>query len=253
MGGPEFIRQIRKAWDLFHSDLGIGRANIWTASLPVDEVFRRTILQPESTYAEIYRSGLSQSAYNFILDDYSYFQFSWETEQDWRMAYFPNPWITGVANAQMMMSQWEAMEEMGDLSIEDASDLIDGLPYHGAVPPIRFEYSHRQYREVLHPAAHLHLGRHSENRWPSAILMGPSTFSMMIAQLYYPEQWQPKSSFNGYDINTCLDRRFMKMLSEDQSSPAFSGTERLLLHISRNTPSIPSEGPQEGRGRRPNA
>jgi hypothetical protein len=49
----------------------------------------------------------------FLLSDYSYFQFSWDSHAAWRLAYFPNPWIAGVADAQDTLDQWEALEEMG--------------------------------------------------------------------------------------------------------------------------------------------
>jgi hypothetical protein len=131
MDGPEFIRQIGRSWEFF-KQLTLDRTLIWKASLPVDEDFRRVALAPESFYAEIYRVGLSRSSYNFLLSDYSYFQFSWDSDAAWRLAYFPNPWIAGVPDAQDTLDQWEALEEMGGLSHEDASDLIEELPYKGA-------------------------------------------------------------------------------------------------------------------------
>jgi len=72
-----------------------------------------------------------------LLWDYSFFQFSWESGQAWRMAYLPNPWITGVAEAARVVANWEALVEIGELTHEEASDLFDELPYRGAVPPIR--------------------------------------------------------------------------------------------------------------------
>ncbi len=53
------------------------------------------------------------------------------------MAYLPNPWITGVAEAARVVANWEALVEIGELTHEEASDLFDELPYRGAVPPIR--------------------------------------------------------------------------------------------------------------------
>lgn len=196
MDGPEFIRQIGRSWEFF-KQLTLDRTLIWKASLPVDEDFRRVALAPESFYAEIYRVGLSRSSYNFLLSDYSYFQFSWDSDAAWRLAYFPNPWIAGVPDAQDILDQWEALEEMGGLSHEDASDLIEELPYKGAIPAIRFEYSRQQYREIVHPAAHFHIGRNADNRWPCAVLLGPHAFSMLVARLYYADQWRTRSSFEG--------------------------------------------------------
>src|SRR6476620_5744100 len=90
MDGPEFIRQIGRSWEFF-KQLTLDRTLIWKASLPVDEDFRRVALAPESFYAEIYRVGLSRSSYSFLLSDYSYFQFSWDSERRLEAGLFSKP------------------------------------------------------------------------------------------------------------------------------------------------------------------
>jgi hypothetical protein len=247
MDGTEFIKQIKRAWTLINVDLKIGRTLIWPYSLTADEEVRKVAFAPDSSYAKIYKVGLSQSAYNFLLRDYSYFQFSWESECAWRMAYLPNPWITGVADAQEVLREWEALVEMGELSHEDTSDLIDELPYSGAVPPIRFEYSLSQYREIAHPAAHFHVGRNSDNRWPCALLLGPFAFCMMITRLYYPDQWRPRSSFEGGQVTDCLEFRFAEAIQASQFVHEFSATERRMLHLGRNM--MPIEEPRDHEAR----
>lgn len=234
MNEAEFSRQISRAWDLFRGNLEIDRAFIWTRSLRVDEVFRDCALDPEATYSDIYRTGLSRSAYNFLLSDYAYFQFSWINDHSWRMAYFPNPWITGVADAKRQLASWELLEEAGAVSNEEAAELIEEIPYQGAVPPIRFEYSSAQYREVAHPAAHFHIGRNADNRWPCAILLGPLGFSMLIAKLYYPEQWSRLSSFEGGNADECIELRFAEVVQASQIVHDFSDTERRMLHLGRH-------------------
>jgi hypothetical protein len=243
MDAPEFRRQIGRGWNLFSVELRLGRTFICGVSLPIDEEFRRVALAPESSYAEIYRTGLSRSAYNFLIDDYSYFQFSWDNERAWRMAYYPNPWITGVADAQEILAGWEALETTGELTHEEASDLIDELPYRGAVPPIRFEYSYSQYREIAHPAAHLHMGRNSDNRWPCALLLGPAAFCMMIARLYYPDQWRPRSSFEDPHAANCLDLQFADVVQASQAVGQFTDRERRMLHLGRNL--VPIRQPRD--------
>jgi hypothetical protein len=249
MDAPEFIGLIRHAWTLFNADLNLGRAMICPVSLLVDDEFRRVALRPESSYGEIYRSGLSRSAYNFILQDYAYFQFGWEGEHAWRMAYFPNPWITGVADAQQALKHWEAMEEIGQLSHEEASDLIGELPYMGSVPSIRFEYSRSQYREIAHPAAHFHIGRNTDNRWPCAVLLGPLAFCMMIARLYYADHWRPRSSFEDAHAGDCLDLRFSEVIERSQVVHEFTSAERLTLHLGRNMVAIEQSPRRETRHR----
>jgi len=234
MDDAEFTRQIRSAWTLLNADLKLGRAIICNVSLDVDTEFRKVALAPESSYAQIYKVGLTRSAYNILLRDYSFFQFSWESDHSWRMAYLPNPWITGVADASRIVTQWEALEEMGELTHEEASDLIDELPYRGAVPPIRFDYSRSGYREIGHPAAHFHVGRDTDNRWPCALLLGPTAFAMMIARLYYSDQWRPLSSFETAGVVDCFDIRFAQVIQASGSVPEFTDTEQRMLHLGRN-------------------
>jgi superfamily I DNA and RNA helicase len=42
--------------------------------------------------------------------------------------------VSQLIRAQDTLDQWEALEEMGGLSHEDASDLIEELPYKGGDP-----------------------------------------------------------------------------------------------------------------------
>ena len=212
------------------------------STLDVDEEFKKVALDSESSYAEIYKIGLRRSAYNLLLWDYSFFQFSREGEDAWRLAYFPNPWITGVAEAQVLQ-ELEGMEQLGTLTHEEASDLIDELPYRGAVPPIRFEYSRAAYREIAHPAAHFHVGRNSENRWPCALLIGPAAFSMMVARLYYPNEWRPLSTFEGAGVEDCIDLRFAKVIQASQFVEEFTDIERRMLHLGRNMATV-TTGPR---------
>lgn len=224
---------------------------VCAASLPVDLPFRKVALETESSYAEIYKIGLSRSAYNFVLTDYSYFQFSWDSLDSWRLAYFPNPWITGSPGAQEMVGRWEALEEVGGISFEEATSLIDELPYKGAVPPIRFEYARTAYREIAHPAAHFHMGRNEDNRWPCAVLLGPVAFSMLIARLYYPVQWRLRSSYHGAPTEDCLERRFGTEVGASAPVSDFSSAERLALHFGRNMLAVVDSGRQPSTGNRP--
>ena len=93
------------------------------------------------------------SHYNILLKDFAYFQFTWESKSAWRLAYFPNPWITGVVNAEEKLVEWEGLTELGLLANDDVDEFVAELPYLGSVPPVRFEFSLIQYREVSHPAA----------------------------------------------------------------------------------------------------
>lgn len=240
MDEADFRRQVSLAWKFFSSDLQLGRLLRWDLSLPINQEFRSVALSKESSYAEIYKKGLTLSHYNFILRDYSYFQLSWENSSSWRMAYMPNPWISGVSSALREISQWEALEEIGEIDSEEVSDLIEELPYVGSIPAIRFEYSEAQYREISHPVAHFHLGRDTENRWPCSIRLGPLSFCMLIAKLYYSTEWKAKSSYEEGQshLEGCIETSFSRALEKNQAVHLFSISEKGTLHFGRNIPSL---------------
>lgn len=231
MTADEFRRRIVQAVDFISKDLRIARTVSSKLSLPVSKNFNDVALDSYSSYSDIYRSAVSLSQYNIMLDDYAVFQFSWTNDSSWRLAYLPNPWLSGVESSQELCSEWEALEALGDLDQEGVSNLLDDLPYHGAIPAFRFEYSIEQYKEIAHPAAHLHIGRHDDNRWALSRPLDPLTFSMMIIRLYYPDAWNPYSSFHAGREETCLDRRFIEELNRARIVHEFTELEHRSLHL----------------------
>lgn len=231
MNADDFRRRIAQAWSLIENELEAGRTVSSLRSLPVSRDFNEVALKASSTYGDIYISAMSLSHYNFMMEDYAVFQFSWISESSWRLAYLPNPWISGVEDAARSLADWEALESMGGLDQEEMASLIDELPYQAAIPTIRFEYAVDQYREIAHPAAHLHIGRHTENRWALARPLDPLTFTMKILRLYYPNLWNSGSSFHGARPDSCLDRRFIAELSKIRVVHQFTELEQCSLHL----------------------
>jgi hypothetical protein len=248
MDEREFARQIGAAWTLLKDVLGIGRFLISKSSIQVDEVFRDVSLSPDSSYEEIFKTGLSRSNYNILSEDYAYFQFGRSGETSWRLGYFPNPWLSGVPSAGDQLRHWETLEEIGALTHEDVSDLLEEMPYKGAVPPVRFEYAPEQYRELAHPAAHFHIGRDDANRWPSALALGPVAFVLLIAKMYYPTAWAKCSKFHDAPVTDCIDEKFLGSLGDVRAVHEFSERERRGLHFGRNM--VPITAPR-ARSSRP--
>ena len=167
MDEHDFIREIFASWALLKDRLELGRSFITPVQLPIDEIFQQIALNEDSTYDDIFLAGLQRSNYNIQLEDYAYFQFGWTNSTSWRLGYFPNSWLTGAPEARQKLRHFETLEEVGALTYEESSNLIAELPYVGRVPPIRYEFSAIEYQEFAHPAAHFHIGRHTDNRWPS--------------------------------------------------------------------------------------
>lgn len=233
MDDHEFSSEIRAAWEVFKS-LGLDRLISSDWSLPVDDVFRDIALDADATYEAIYRTGLSRSHYNILLFDYAFFQFSRSDSVTWRLAFFPNPWLSGSPKAVERVQQWESLEEVGVLDHEEASSLIAEMPYLGAVPCIRFESAPAQYREMAHPSAHFHIGRHDQNRWPSTIRLGPRAFAMIIAKLYYPDFWAKKSRYYNAEAEPCYDTTLLAVMGDVRIVHEFSELEQRGFHFGKN-------------------
>ncbi len=236
MDERDFSRQIGLAWSSVKDALAIGKFLIAKRSLPVDDAFRAVALNEEATYEEIYKVGLSRSHYNILLSDYAYFQFTLQSPTSWRLGYFPNPWLTGAPAAEVELKHWETLEEIGALNHEEASSLIGDMPVRGAVPPIRFEYAPAEYQELAHPAAHFHIGRHSENRWASSLAVGPLAFTLHIAKMYYPTAWARCSRFYGAADGNCIDEMFLGVVNDVRIVHEFSEKERRAMHFGKNPP-----------------
>lgn len=234
MDERDFTREIAAAWTLLKERLQIGRFFITPGSLPIDRFFQEAALNEDATYEEIFRIGLNRSNYNVLLSDYAYFQFGWTADDAWRLGYFPNPWLSGAPAAEQALRHWETLEEIGALSYDEASDLIADMPYIGAIPPIRFEFAAEEYREFVHPAAHFHIGRHTENRWPSALSIGPKAFALIIAKLYYPEAWARCSSFHGANEAACIENALSTIMLDVRAVYQFSERERRSFHFGKN-------------------
>ena len=179
---------ISKAWEFFDS-LGIGEAFITPSPLAVSQDFRKIALSIKSLYSDVYEAGLAHSHYNILLFDLAFFQFSWAGDGEVRYAYYPNPFISGNKEAQVKLQNWREAQVAEILSEEDVSALIAALTTSGTVPLVRYENSPSQYRLFRHPCSHLHIGLHSENRWPLSRVLTPLAFSMWIVKQYYSESW----------------------------------------------------------------
>ena len=231
MEESDFARKIRAAWVFLKDRADMVRIVGSLASLGVDEEFRRLALTSEVSYRSVYILGLARSHYNILLKDFAYFQFTWESKSAWRLAYFPNPWITGVVNAEEKLVEWEGLTELGLLANDDVDEFVAELPYLGSVPPVRFEFSLIQYREVSHPAAHMHIGHHADNRWPFARLLDPLTFAMMLTKFYYPTVWNAQSQYANGTVHNCIEVDFMECLVSPGRVHNFSENERRTLYF----------------------
>jgi len=242
MTRDEFNASIRAIHRFFDSEK-ILESTVYLVALPKSEEFNRTSLT-SSDYNAVYETGLSLSHYNFILKDLAYFQFSHSAENEWALAYYPNPRVSGSSDALVAFNELREAADRGEIDDEEFSSLASSLPLGNYIPRVRFEYSESQYRRVRHPGAHFHIGMAGEDRWASSRKLSPQSFGLLIAKHYYPDLWWKNSRFSlteedqelAGNVETCIDEKLGRSIRNDGISQSFSEFERLTFHFGAMQP-----------------
>ena len=181
-----FEASIKKCIDLLYEIdflYQVGTGQSLSASNDFKRVSRRSL-----SYREVYDTGSKMQDFNLMLVDKSYFQFTEEKEgEEIRLAYYPNPYKfveyqDHKREALNLLDNREISEDEYDQLISEEFTTTD-------VPVIRYDLSLRQYCENYHPAAHLHIGFFSNNRWPVRRKLSPLAFLFKILMHYYPTLW----------------------------------------------------------------
>ncbi len=199
-------------------------------SLVATVEFRELVLRPAPSYRDIFMCGLRNSDYNYLLLDYSFFQFTFYSKIHYRFAFYPNPFVVPGGYFDTL----DRRLADGEITFEEYSENVSAQPYELSKPPIRFELDRQAYVQLLHPAAHFHIGNHAENRWPTCRCLTPRSFCLLIVKMYYGDRWSSGiDSTPGDSFRNRFDRYFNKeKLSCDLLEPAFfHENERGQIHF----------------------
>lgn len=234
----EFNSSIRAIVSFF-SEVDLWESTVYEVNLPRSEKFNKISLTSDD-YVEIYETGLSLSHYNVLLRDLAYFQFSYNGEEEYALAYYPNPRLSGSTKALSTFRELENERDCGELTSEDFDELVAAMPARAYIPRIRFEYSKKQYRQVRHPGAHFHIGMSGEDRWCSGRKLSPRSFGFLMTKLYYPEIWWDGSRFARPEdeqdtpvaLSTCFDERLLASIKGDGVSQFLTDHEKMGFHLS---------------------
>lgn len=224
MNKGDVISGIARAWK-FAEALKLGEAFSNPAPMRPDEEFRSVALDPERHYEELYLCGLRRGQYNFILNDYSYFQFGIEQDDHVRFAYYPNPFYGATPTAVSELVELRQYVTEGVLEYEEYLHKMSELRQGQHPPLIRYENAPNQYLELRHPCSHLHLGHHSDNRWPVQRLLTPVAFALLIFKGFYPRAWVEcgkgtlEGENNKLDDALIAERQNCRVLSDEFFSP----------------------------------
>ena len=143
------------------------------------------------TYFDIYRCAMENDDYDFLLEDGSFFQFSYDMEErkeNIRMAYYPSS--CNLEYREFLMEQFGIDElECGADYIELYQQyVIEQEPEN--VTPMRYDYNEKLYKEMIHSAAHFHIGYEENIRIPVEKRIKPVLFTKIAIEFYYYEKWK---------------------------------------------------------------
>lgn len=175
------------------------------------------------------------SHYNFLLTDYSYFQFSWSAENCVRYAYYPNPYITGRDELAGIstIKRWHELLEAELISFEEYLALLKDSKPEVRIPLIRYENAPSEYVALEHPCSHFHIGHHGENRWALSRALTPNAFTLLLCKLYYSRAWNDRwedrdgRRFNRFEEELSAEKQKSARLAEAQ----FTESELKSFHM----------------------
>jgi hypothetical protein len=200
-------------------------------SLDVSEAFKVASMS-HAPYEEVFRTGLQERDYNFLLSDYSFLQFTHMGQRDGGVRYLfcPNPYEF-ISLAAFVEKFVDAIPEEDDPT-ELYSQFLSEQPTRFSAPAVRFEVDLESYREAAHPSAHFHFGAHASNRWPAATEFTPLVFGLNIAKMFYNDAWElfgydPETNANQFDQALAQAKRNCENLGAEH----FSNFEKQLPHF----------------------
>lgn len=145
----------------------------------------------KGTYSDIYKCAMENDDYDFLLQDGSFFQFTIDTKgkhEDVRMAYYPS--LCKMEYEEFLIEYLGVKEE------ECGAEYIDLFQQYvieqdpEKITPVRYDYNIELYEEIIHSAAHLHIGYEENIRIPIKKRMKPLLFTKMIIEFFYYEKWK---------------------------------------------------------------
>jgi hypothetical protein len=215
MTQSEFMRSIRTVAKLLNAG-GMLQQTYKTSSLEPSEEFISVARSVNPNYKHLYRVGLRNRDYNFLLADFAFLQFFRRQDGEellMRFAYYANPFIVTPFEEFAETYDGADYEEYLQL-LEESGDRDDALV-------IRYEVATRDYIELRHPTAHFHVGLH-EGRWPVDKVLSPVAFTMFITKLFYAAYWTSDA-----DEQLAQEKQSCKLLEDE----LFSAKDKGHLYI----------------------
>ena len=234
-----FNRSIIKGAEICN-ELGLDPAVVCPTTLKVNSEFNKVALLHNATHESIFFEGLNRRYYNFILKDFSYFQFSYTEitqdpnlvdKYDIRFAYYPNPANSYDRKPESTLDQLHIFSEFylnGDWEFEEYSQALSELQVNIRAPIIRYDMSESQFKKVNHPKAHFHIGINNSSRMATNRIFTPELFTMFILNLFYRNEWE---NLSGEDFSLECRMELLKNNCENLNEQHFCGVQDGIINI----------------------
>lgn len=232
MTEKELADDIRKAWT-YAKAVGVGELfSVPVAFQPRNE-FKALAIDPDTSYEELYLTGMRYGQYNVLLTDFAFFQFGLGGADGVRFAYYPNPFLGAATDALEELGEMRDFVEEGVLDVDEFLHRAADIRRAQHPPLVRYEYSKLQYVEATHPCSHMHLGFHGDNRWPVRRCLSAHAFALLVLRLFYLSSWSQAASIKSGKDELSLDdvleraRSDSRILYRDE----FSEAEERRFHL----------------------
>ena len=195
MNEAAFLINIKKCKEILETREVLKKTNLRNIQMctykKYSSIFRSTAQKGD--YVSTFIKGLEMDDYDFLLNDGSFFQFSFDkNENDYvlRMAFYPT--INAISYADFLHEFLEAdIDECGSAFIDDYQQYLmeQETKY---VTPIRYDYNSKIFRPLVHSSSHVHFGYEENLRVPVDKKLFPSAFVKFVLQYYYYDKWKEK-------------------------------------------------------------
>jgi hypothetical protein len=221
-------------------ELGLEPQTIQPSSLPNNSRLR-ALVDDGSTYLSYYHETVDLRHLNFFIGSGDILQFSFFEQGrtfSLRYAFFGSPYrpvpkpieLVAVASetgepsssVREISSEGENVGEKssdGEIKLEVEDGLLEEVHEHsevdGAGLSLRYEYAEDEYRRLIHPCAHLHLGWQREGRIPVRRVWTPELFTAFVIRNIFADLWFSPRNINIRDMDGYKSEMLFKREKEN--------------------------------------
>lgn len=176
-------------------------------------------------YVEVWRLLVSESCFDILLRDYSFFMFKFDVlgPQDQyaiSMNYYGCPFdLVSIEDYIVEIYGEEYLVFKDDVQMRNEYEQFLNDSHLVESPVIfRYDYSPQLYTPARHPASHLHIGFRNEIRIGCERVLDPLSFTSFVIRQQYPEIWASNAVIDHQSIFKPSIRRSLPSVPQDYIS-----------------------------------